>query len=118
MKTMYSEEYYSNNAIIFEGKRGVITPEEDLAYKMSAFDKNCFSDEDWENILRVVASKIVESLSKELLEKKQLYIRVRKGSSCLGYVSAAQETREAHKIIQTFEYNCYKLAQFKKRYNL
>ena len=118
MKTRYSAEYYEKNTKSFETKNGVIHPEKDLENKMSTFNKNDFSEQDLERITQVMAEQLSEQLKKKLLEQKELYVRVIKNSSCLGYTTKTQETQEAHRIITIFEYNCYKLSQFKKKYNL
>ena len=118
MKTRYSAEYYEKNAKQFDEKNGVVHPNEELENRMSAFSKADFSEQDLEKITQVMAEQLVEQLQKKLVVQKALYTKAIENSSCLGYTTKTQETQEAHRIVTIFEYTCYPLAQFKKKYNL
>lgn len=118
MSTLFSKDYYKIHEKDFEGRRGVITPDEDLENAMTAFEESAFSKEDFNKIRLVMAKRIHDCTKSELLEEMKIYNRVREDSSCLGYTTKIQETREAKRIITTFEFNCYKLSQFKEKYSL
>ena len=116
--TMHTIEYYARNEEKFVGKRGIVNPEKELANKLSALVREAFSNEQWETITQVFAKQVVNTVTAQLLEDKKLYQKVRKTPSCLGYTTKLQETQEAARIVTIFEYNCYKLSQFKKKYDL
>lgn len=118
MKTMYTIEYYIRNEEKFVGKRGTVNPEKELTNKLSAFAKETFSSEQWKIITQTLAKQVANTITAQLLEDKKLYQNVRETPSCLGYASKLQETQEAARIVTVFEYNCYKLSQFKKKYDL
>lgn len=118
MNTLFSIEHYEKHEKDFEGKRGVITPEEDLENEMSIFEESVFSKEDFNKIRLVMAKRVYERLKAELLEDKKTYNRVREDSSCLGYTTKIQEVQEAGRIVRTFEFNCYRLSKFKEKYSL
>lgn len=118
MNTLFSIDYYKKHEKDFEGKRGVITPEEDLENAMAAFENSNFSEEDFNKIRLVMAKRVHERLRAELLENKIIYNRVREDSGCLGYTTKIQEVQEAGRIIRTFEFNCYKLSKFREKYSL
>ena len=118
MNTLHTEEYYEINLESIDRMRGTINPEKELEHKLSCMDRNSFPDEQWSVIESVFAKQVVEETTAKLLEDKKVYIRVRNNPDCLGYTTQIQTTKEAHRIITVFEYNCYKLKQFKQRYSL
>ena len=118
MKTMYTIEYYARNEEKFVGKRSTVNPEKELANKLSAFVREAFTNEQWGIITQVFAKQVANTVTAKLLEDKKLYQKVRKNPDCLGYTTKLQETQEAARIVTVFEYNCYKLSQFKKKYDL
>lgn len=118
MKTMYTIEYYARNEEEFVGKRGTVNPEKELANMLSAFVREAFPNDQWGIITQVLAKQVANTITAQLLEDKKLYQKVRKNPGCLGYTTKFQETQEAARIITVFEYNCYKLSQFKKKYDL
>ena len=118
MKTMHTIEYYARNEEKFAGKRGTVNLEKKLANMLSALVREAFSNEQWGIITQVLAKQVANTVTAQLLEDKKLYQKVRKNPGCLGYTTKVQETQEAARIIAVFEYNCYKLSQFKKKYDL
>lgn len=118
MTTLYSIKFYEENTNKFEGKRGIITPEEDLSHKLKGINKEDFSEEHYVTIVKVFAHQIAENIHKQLIESKEKYTRVRNNPNCLGYTSAIQTTQETYRIVTVFEYNCYKLSKFKKKYGI
>lgn len=118
MNTLHTEEYYERNSESIDRIRGTINLEEELEHKLSCMDRSLFPDEQWSVIESVFAKQVVEEITAKLFEDKKVYIRVRNNPNCLGYTTQIQTTQEAHRIITVFEYNCYKLKQFKQRYSL
>lgn len=118
MTTLHTVDYYARNEEKFFGKRGTVNLVKDLADKLATLTREAFPDEQWTIIERTFAKQIVDATTAQLLEEKKLYEKVRTNPNCLGYTSKVQETQEACRIVTTFEYNCYKLGQFKKQYGL
>lgn len=116
MKTLYTEKHYSENIERYDNMRGVITPEEDLENELSIFNE--LPKEALDKLDTIYAKQVYDRLYKNLMKQKNLYTNVRNNPCCLGYTNKTQETREAHKIITTFEFNCYKLKLFKNNHNL
>lgn len=121
MKTAYSEEYYKKEAVRnrIKTNRKAIDLEQKLQSKMSIFNNVNFGfgKDQIEVLTKCYAKQIYDKARKELIESKQLYIKVRnEGGNCLGYTDKGQELKAVCDIIETFEYNCLVLKEFKEKY--
>ena len=43
---------------------------------------------------------------------------IKAGRASLGYTTASQEVRAQHDLNEGFEFSCYMLAEFKRKYNI
>lgn len=121
MKTAYSEEYYKNEAVRsrIRSNRRAIDLEQKLESEMSIFNNVDFGKDQIEILTKFCAKRIYDKAKRELVENKQLYVKVRKdGGNCLGYTNKSQEIKAVCDIIETFEYNCLILREFKEKYDL
>lgn len=119
MKTAYSEEYYKKEEVRnhIKTNREAIDLEQKLQSKMSIFNNVNFGKGQIEVLTKSYAKQIYDKARKELIESKQLYIKVRnEGGNCLGYTNKGQELKAVRDIIETFEYNCLVLKEFKEKY--
>lgn len=83
---------------------------------MSIFENIGIDNDGIQKLTKIYALRIYNKARNELVEGKQLYLKVRSNSSCLGYVNKMQETKAAAEIVETFEYNCLLLKEFKEKY--
>lgn len=118
METLFSVEYYKKHENELKNLRGVINPEKEFHEVMSVFDKSLFPEKEYQKIQLVMAKRVSEKSKSTLLELKKTYVKVRIDSGCLGYTTKIQEVQEAGKIVRAFEYSCYLLSEFNKKYNL
>lgn len=118
MKTAYSEQYYKNDEVRERIKRNkrAMNLEDNLKHEMSIFENVGIDNEGIEKLTKIYALQIYNKARKELLESKKLYLKVRTDSSCLGYTSKVQEIKAVAEIVETFEYNCMLLKDFKEKY--
>lgn len=121
MKTAYSEEYYKKELVRsrIKANRRAIDLEQKLESAMSIFSNVDFGKDQIEILVKFYAKQIYDEARKQLIENKRLYVKVRKdGGNCLGYTNKSQEIKAVCDIIETFEYNCLILKEFKEKYNL
>lgn len=118
MKTAYTEQYYKNDAVRERIKRNkrVMNLEDNLKHEMSIFENIGIDNEGIEKLIKIYALQIYNKARKELVESKQLYLKVRSDGNCLGYTSKIQEIKAVAEIVETFEYNCVLLKEFKEKY--
>ena len=118
MKTVFSEQYYKDDAVRERIKRNkrAMNLEDDLKHEISIFENIGIDNDYIENITKIYALQIYNKAIKELLESKKLYLKVRTDSNCLGYTSKAQEIKAVAEIVETFEYNCVLLKEFKEKH--
>ena len=119
MKTAYSKEYYKNESVRsrIKASRRAIDLEQKLESAMLIFSNVDFGKDQNEILTKFYAKQIYDEARKELVEDKQLYVKVRKeGGNCLGYTKRSQEINAVCEIIEVFEYNCLILKEFKEKY--
>ena len=118
MKTAFTEQYYKNDAVRERIKRNkrVMNLEDNLKHEMSIFENIGIDNEGIEKLTKIYALQIYNKARKELVESKQLYLKVRSDGNCLGYTSKTQEIKAVAEIVETFEYNCVLLKEFKEKY--
>lgn len=117
MKARFSEDYYKENweRFIKETHDGdYINLEEILQYKMSIYSE--LPQEAFEMVEKIEAKKIADKFTAELKERMKMVSAIESGKSGIGYTTQIQENREKDRIITRFEFNCYQLTVFKKKY--
>lgn len=124
MKTTYTANYYKSNYETFlnnpdgYSRRYYMNLEKDLNDLMKPFKESGLAVEAVEGIKKIYAEKVAATAKKELLNTKAMVERLQTGKSTLGFTSMRQEINAKHDIIQRFEFNCYQLSVFKKKYNI
>lgn len=118
MKTAFSEQHYKNDAVRERIKRNkrAMNLEDNLKHEMSIFENIGIDNDGIEKLTKFYALQIYNKARKELVESKQLYLKVRRDSNCLGYISKTQEIKAVAEIVETFEYNCVLLKEFKEKH--
>lgn len=86
MKTAFSEKYYKNDAVRERIKRNkrAMNLEDNLKHEMSIFENIGIDNDGIEKLTKFYALQIYNKARKELVESKQLYLKVRSDSNCLG----------------------------------
>lgn len=118
MKALFTENYYRKQYKSFNKQKSTLNPEGELEYKMSAFNKEDYTEEAWNIIVSVMAKEVAEKMRQALLTDRETYENVRKNPACLGYINKSQEAKEAHRITTQFEFNCLKYKDFKESHCL
>ena len=121
LQTLYSEEYYKVDFIKerIKKNKGAIDLEKKLESEMSVVKDVGIGVEQINILTKVYAQRVYESAKRKLIEDKKLYIKVRNdGVSCLGYTTHVQDIKAAAEIVETFEYNCLVLKEFREKYNI
>lgn len=71
-----------------------------------------------EALIKVYAPQVAETAKKELLKKMHGIKEIKAGRAGLGYTTTTQEISAMHDLVEGFEFSCFMLAEFKKKYNL
>ena len=121
MKAQYTEDYYRANWDRFIKEvpgEHYINLEQDLENSLSIY-KDVELLADALEILRKTEAKKIVQKCKELVYKEMALLKnLDAGKASLGYTTEIQEIRARTELRQRFEFNCYQLAQFKKKYDL
>ncbi len=117
MKANFTEQYYKDN---FERciKETKIDLEADLEQSINFLDGTDLPEEAIEKVKAVYAKKIAEKFKEELIKRMQVIKNVESGNASFGYVTEAQEVKARFEYRRYFEFGCYYLAVFKKKYNI
>lgn len=122
MKPFHTENFYKkfwDEFINDRYDRNYMNLEEDLEKVMEVYEKTLA---DYPQVIETFrtkhASDIAEKAKSELLETMAMIKRLDAGETSLGYTSVFQECQEMKKLKDRFEFNCYQLSVFRKKYNI
>lgn len=117
MKTTHTKEYYERyKAVLFERYKKDCDYEHDLLILLP--DVSALPVEAREKVIKMYAEKVAESAKKKLVERMQMIQDIKVGRASLGYTTENQEVSAWHDLNEGFEFSCYMLAEFKRKYNI
>lgn len=123
MKLTYTTEYFEKYKDVLYSKYERMC---DFEYRLSILLPD-FSNLDIPEEHRLKAIEVVTAMtakrvadhSKEELKKKMRMIEeIKSGRASLGYISVTQEIRAMHDLVEGFEFSCYMLSLFIKKYGV
>ena len=121
MKAVHTKEYYEKyRAELFEKYRGECDYETRLRWRLPDFETLPEGAREKAKVVctRVMAEQVAKAAKEELLKKMSMIKAVKSGRASLGFTTVQQETREWHDLNEGFEFSCYMLAEFKKKYGI
>ena len=121
-KNLFSENYYRAMWDRMAEKHTVNDPERNLKIALSGY---CFDtlpedkrDQAMEVVKEIEAQRVYSFLSDSLKGTMKTIIAIQTGKASLGYTTQRQEIEAMHDLVSGFEFDCLRLADFKKKYNL
>jgi hypothetical protein len=117
-KTMFTENYYRDMWDRLVEKYTKNDPEKDLEITMKAYRDLDLPESAKEVILQIEAKKVYDFISDTLKGTLRTLNAILSGKASLGYTTERQEIQARHEIREGFEFDCLRLADFKKKYNL
>ena len=117
-KTMYTEEYYSAMWDRMAKQYTKNDPEKDLEIVMKAYRDLDLPESAKEVILQIEAKKVYDFISNTLKGTMRTINAILSGKASLGYTTEMQEIQARHEIREGFEFDCLRLADFRKKYSL
>ena len=121
MNTIHNEKYYSEHQdALFKKYRKHCDFENDLKILIPDFS-NLTKEERAKAIeisIGVTANKIVENAKVDLMKKKNQINEIKNRKASLGYANRRQEVSEWYDIQEGFEFTCYMLNKFKRKYGI
>lgn len=69
-------------------------------------------------MVKMEAQKVADTAKEDLLKKMHMIKEIKAGRASLGYTTRVQEIRAWHDLNEGFEFSCYMLSQFKKKYGI
>lgn len=123
MKTIHNEAYYSEHQdALFKKYKKHCDFEHDLKILIPDFSNLPLTKEELAKAIEIsigiMANRIVENAKADLLKKMHQINEIRNGKACLGYTSRQQEVSEWHDMQEGFEFACYMLGKFKRKYGI
>ena len=116
-KTTHTKEYYEKyKAVLFERYKKDCDYEHDLLILLPDF--SLLPAEAREKVIKMYAEKVAETAKQKLIERMRMIQDIKAGRASLGYTTASQEVRARHDLNEGFEFSCYMLAEFKRKYNI
>ena len=119
MKAQHSEDYfmkYDSDLL----KKYARTADFEGSLRLRISDLSSLSEEMKSKALPVLQTRaamiIVEESEKDLKCTMRMIKELKAGKASLGYTTKVQEVCTMHDIVEGFEYSCFKLAQFKRKY--
>ena len=64
------------------------------------------------------AQRVADNARADLKKKMRTIREIEAGRASLGYTTQVQEIRARHDLVEGFEFACYMLAQFRKKYGI
>lgn len=117
-KTMYTENYYRDLWDRLSEKYTKNDPEKDLEITMKAYRDLDLPKQAQEVILQIEAKRVHDFISNTLKGTLRTLNAILSGKASLGYTTKKQEVQAMHDLREGFEFDCLRLADFRKKYNL
>ena len=117
-KTMFTENYYRNMWDRLAEKYTKNDPEKDLEIMMKAYRDLDLPESAKEVILQIEAKRVYDFISDTLKGTLRTLNAILSGKASLGYTTKIQEVQAMNDLREGFEFDCLRLADFRKKYNL
>ena len=117
-KTMFTENYYRDLWDRMEKKYTKNDPEKDLEITMKAYKDLDLQEQVQEVILQIEAKKVYDFISDTLKGTLRTLNAILSGKASLGYTTKIQEVQAMRDLREGFEFDCLRLADFRKKYSL
>lgn len=123
MKAVYSEEYFRKyrNELLGKYKKDCDF-EYSLRILLTGMDFTMLPNEMREKAesayIQIQAKKVYEVEKAELMKKMKMIKDIKAGRASLGYTSRTQEVNAWHDMNEGFEFSCFMLAEFRKKYGV
>lgn len=123
MKAVHTAEYFEQyKTLLFEKYRKDCDFEGSLKQEMIFNDFSALPEEVREKAemacTQISAKKVYENGRANLTKTMRTIKEVEAGRASLGYTTMRQEISAMHDLVEGFEFSCYMLAEFRKKYNL
>lgn len=92
--------------------------EAELAKEIEIYETAGISEQALETIRKMKAQEIADDCKAMLIEDMKIAKKIREKRANFGYTTVNQEIQAQHRFAERFEFNCFQLAEFKKKYNL
>lgn len=115
-KTNYSETYYREMWHVMEKRYTKNDPYKALKSEMKAYKE--LPEEVQKAITQIEATNVYKKISEDLKETMRMLDRILSGQSSLGYTTLIQEVQAKHELREGFEFDCLRLADFRKEYGI
>lgn len=123
MKATHSQEYfeqYKND--LYAKYHDMCDYESRLTFYLSCISKLDISEDIRVKLLPIYttqyAQRIADDAKDQLIKKMYMIKRIENGEASLGYTTYVQEISAKHDLVEGFEFSCYMLSEFKKKYSL
>lgn len=117
-KTMFTENYYRDLWDNLVEKYTKNDPEKDLEIMMKAYMDLDLPESAKEVILQIEAKRVYDFISDTLKGTLRTLNAILSGKASLGYTTKIQEIQAMHDLREGFEFDCLRLSDFRKKYNL
>lgn len=121
MKATHTKEYYEKyKAVLSERYKKDCDYEHDLLILLPDF--SLLPAEAREKaeavVIKMCAEKVAETAKQKLIERMRMIQDIKSRRASLGYTTVNQEVSAWHDLNEGFEFSCYMLAEFKRKYNI
>lgn len=117
-KTLFSENYYRENWNKLSEKYPENDPDKDLATRIEVYADAGIRQDAMEKIMNIEAQKVYDFHNDALKKTMNALVRILSGKASLGYTTKRQEIEKMRDLRIGFEFDCVRLADFRKKYNL
>lgn len=121
MKATHTKEFFEKyEAELFMKYKKQCDFENDLAMLMPDFDMipEEYREKAKSVVIKMEAEKVAKVATEELVKKMHMIEEIKSGHASLGFTTMVQEVSHMHDLVEGFEFSCYMLAQFKKKYKI
>lgn len=116
-ETLFSENYYRENWEKLSKKYPDNDPDKDLATCMEVYADAGIGHDAMEKIMNIEARKVYDVHKDALKKTRNALVRILSGKASLGYTTKRQEIEKMRDLRIGFEFDCVRLADFRKKYN-
>lgn len=122
MKATHSSEYFEKyENVLFKKYQKECNFEHELNNAIPDF--SAISDVESrekakEVVTKLEARRIAERATEKLIKKMREIQDIKSGHASLGFTTKNQEINFFHDLVEGFEFSCWMLAKFKKKYSL
>lgn len=117
MKARLTEKFYKKyQDRLFEKYKNECDFEYELKIYMMGLDT--LPEETRKLLETAYAKEVYDTATKKLVEKMRMIKEIEAGRASLGYINESQGWTALHDLNEGFEFSCFMLAEFKKKYDI